>query len=102
MNWGINSVGGLFGIWILLVQKGPGFRMLSALFNFCRFQRKAAIRSMPICMDMAYTTLPPDLKKKMDGLKCIYDNDLNSLFNFQLDADGFTRPGPFPTPKEED
>ena len=57
---------------------------------------------MPICMDMAYTTLPPDLKNKMDGLKCIYDNDLNSLFNFQLDADGFTRLGPFPTPKQED
>jgi hypothetical protein len=34
MNWGINSVGGLFGLWILLVRKGPGFRMLSALFNF--------------------------------------------------------------------
>jgi hypothetical protein len=39
---------------------------------------------------------------KMDGLKCIYDNDLNSLFNFQLDADGFTRLGPFRTPKQED
>ncbi len=51
---------------------------------------------------MAYTMLPPDLKKKMDGLKCIYDNDLNSLFNFQLDADGFTRLGPFPAPKQED
>ena len=38
----------------------------------------------------------------MDGLKCIYDNDLNSLFNFQLDADGFTRLGPFRTPKQED
>ena len=34
MNWGINSVGVLFGIWILLVRKGPEFRMLSALFNF--------------------------------------------------------------------
>ena len=54
-------------------------------------------------MDMAYTMLPPDLKKKMDELKCIYDNDLNSLFNFQLDADGFTRLGPFPTtPEQED
>ena len=51
---------------------------------------------------MAYTMLPPDLNKKMDGLKCIYDNDLNSLFNFQLDADGFTRLGPFPAPKQED
>ena len=52
---------------------------------------------------MAYTMLPPDLKKKMDGLKCIYDNDLNSFFNFQLDADGFTRLGPFPTmPEKED
>ena len=47
--------------------------------------------------------LPPDLKKKMDELKCIYDNDLNSLFNFQLDADGFTGLGPFPTtPEQED
>jgi len=53
-------------------------------------------------MDMAYTMLPPDLKKKTDGLKCIYDNDLNSLFNSQLDADGFTRLGPFPTPEQED
>ena len=53
-------------------------------------------------MDMAYTMLPPDLKKKLDGLKYIDDNDLNSLFNFQLDADGFTRLGPFPTLKQED
>ena len=30
------------------------------------------------------------------------DNDLDSLFKFQLDPDGFTRLGPFPTPEQED
>ena len=53
-------------------------------------------------MAMAYAMLPPDLKTKVDGLQCIYDNDPNSLFNFQMDADGFTRLGPFPEPGQED
>jgi len=51
---------------------------------------------------MAYAMLPPELKKTVDQLQCVYDNDLNSLFNFQLASDGFTRLGPFPNPGEED
>jgi hypothetical protein len=68
--------------------------MLSALFIFAGSRGRQ--------YDLCHTLLPPDLKKKMDWLKCIYDNDLNSLINFQLDVDGFTRLGPFPAPKQED
>ena len=53
-------------------------------------------------MEIAYAMLPPDLKKQLDQLQCVYDNDLNSLFNFQLASDGFTRLGPFPKAGEED
>ena len=53
-------------------------------------------------MNMAYAMFPPELKREVDTLQCVYDNDLNSLFNFELDQDGFTRLGPFPKKEEED
>lgn len=53
-------------------------------------------------MDMAYALLRPGLKKKVDSLRCVYDNDLTSLFNFHLDSDGFRRLEPFPLPDQED
>jgi hypothetical protein len=82
MNWVINSV-----------DQGSECCQRFSFFAGSRGRRQ---------YDLCHTLLPPDLKKKIDWLKCIYDNDLNSLFNFQLDADGFTRLGPCPAPKQED
>lgn len=54
------------------------------------------------CMDTAYAMLPPALKKKVDELQCVFDNDMNSLFDSKCDSDGFTRLGPFPEEADED
>ena len=51
-------------------------------------------------LDIAYASFPPDTRQLVDSLQCVFDNDLNSLFNFRLDADGFTRLGPFPEGEE--
>ena len=40
--------------------------------------------------------------RRSRSLVCVYDNDEESLFKFELDADGFTRLGPFPEPGHED
>eukprot|EP00536_Pseudo-nitzschia_multiseries_P003178 jgi/Psemu1/284245/fgenesh1_pg.47_\ len=53
-------------------------------------------------MDTAYASLPPVLKKKLDELLCVFDNDAISLFDSRCDADGFTRLGPFPEEGKED
>ena len=53
-------------------------------------------------VDVAYASLPPDVRKTVDGLNCVFDNDPTSLVQGRLDADGFTRLGPFPEPGMED
>lgn len=53
-------------------------------------------------MDKAYDSLPPDLKEKVNGLKCLYDNDIVSRSSVEMSSEGFRRLGPFPAEGKED
>lgn len=49
-------------------------------------------------LEIAYASLPPDVRKTVDSLECIYDNDLESLLKIRYN--GFERLGPFPEGEE--
>jgi taurine dioxygenase len=50
-------------------------------------------------LEIAYASLPPNLRKQIDGLECIYDNDYEMLA--QIRYNDFERLGPFSESDEQ-